>query len=206
MPINLIYHFHKPYLYISMLSVLIVPCFTVGEACPLLAVNRRREDDGINGFARSRSVYRISHEEALVLELHQLRTFCHVVQEASFSRAAQALHLTQPAVSQQIRVLEEEMGVKLLQRVGGVRPTRAGEVLLEYAQGLLTLAERGQAALAEFRAEKRGRLILGAGNTTITFRLPTLLREYRHREQGVEVIVHAGNSASFAHSAGAGTA
>ncbi|MGE5550944.1 MAG: LysR substrate-binding domain-containing protein [Bacteroidota bacterium] len=129
------------------------------------------------------------------MELHQLKIFARVVQDGSFSRAAQALHLTQPAVSQQIRALEQELGVALLHRTNrDIRPTRAGEVLLEYAQGLLTLAERGRAALAEFQAERRGRLILGAGNTTITFRLPKLLREYRRREPGVEVIVRAGTS------------
>ena len=129
------------------------------------------------------------------MELHQLKTFIQVVQDASFSRAALALHLTQPAVSQQIRVLEGELGMALLRRAGrSVRPTPAGEVLLDYARKLVNLAERGRAALAEFRAEGRGRLILGAGNTNITFRLPPLLREYRRRESAVEVVVRAGNS------------
>ena len=132
------------------------------------------------------------------MELYQLRTFVRIVQDASFTRAARILHLTQPAVSQQLRSLEEELGVELLKRTGRrVRPTRAGEVLLEYARNLLALAERGEAALAEFRAERRGRLTIGAGNTTITFRLPPLLREYRRREKAVEVIVKAGNSDSL---------
>ncbi|NLG84805.1 MAG: LysR family transcriptional regulator [Firmicutes bacterium] len=129
------------------------------------------------------------------MELHQLRIFLKVIEHASFSRAAAALHLTQPAVSQQIRALEEELGLELLQRIGRtIRPTKAGEVLLEYARNILTLAEKGERALAEFRAERRGRLILGAGNTNITFRLPPLLQEYRRREPGVEVVVKAGNS------------
>ncbi|MGQ9779287.1 MAG: LysR family transcriptional regulator [Bacillota bacterium] len=129
------------------------------------------------------------------MELHQLRIFLQVVENASFSRAAAALHLTQPAVSQQIRALEDELGLELVRRVGRtVRPTKAGEVLLEHARTILAMVERGKAALAEFRAERRGRLILGAGNTTITFRLPPLLREYRRREAAVEVVVKAGNS------------
>jgi len=132
------------------------------------------------------------------MELHQLKVFAMVVQEASFTRAARALHLTQPAVSQQIRNLEETFGLELLIRAGkSVRPSGAGEVLLEYAHNLLALAARGEAALAAFQTEKRGRLNLGAGNTTITFRLPQLLREYKRLEASVELIVHAGNSADL---------
>ncbi|MCL6613266.1 MAG: LysR family transcriptional regulator [Firmicutes bacterium] len=129
------------------------------------------------------------------MELHQLRIFIQVIENAGFTRAAAALHLTQPAVSQQIRALEEELGLELVRRVGRtVRPTKAGEILLEHARTILAVAEGGKAALAEFRAERRGRLVLGAGNTTITFRLPPLLREYRRREPSVEVVVRAGNS------------
>ncbi|MGE5528753.1 MAG: LysR substrate-binding domain-containing protein [Patescibacteria group bacterium] len=129
------------------------------------------------------------------MELSQLRTFVRVAAEGSFSRAAQALHLTQPAVSQQVRGLERELGLTLLYRKGkSVSPTRAGEILLEHAQALVAAADRGRAAMDEFRTGRRGRLVLGAGNTTITFRLPRLLREYRRRHGAIEIIVRSGNS------------
>ncbi|MGE5599004.1 MAG: LysR substrate-binding domain-containing protein, partial [Bacteroidota bacterium] len=129
------------------------------------------------------------------MELHQLRALIAVVEEGGFSRAAQALHLTQPAVSQQLMALERELGVELIQRAGRlVKPTRAGEILLGYARNITALAERAESALAAHRAERRGRLVLGAGNTTITFRLPPLLREYQRREPEVELIVRAGDS------------
>ena len=129
------------------------------------------------------------------MELHQLRIFTQVIENGGFSRAAAVLHLTQPAVSQHLRALEEELGLELVERIGRtVRPTKAGEVLLDYARNILALVEQGERALAEFRAECRGRLVLGAGNTNITFRLPPLLQEYRRREPGVEVVVKAGNS------------
>ena len=118
-----------------------------------------------------------------------------MIEEGGFSRAGRKLHLTQPAVSQQIRALEAELDLRLLRRTGrAVLPTIAGEILYGYARTVLATLERAQAALAEFRDERRGRLNLGAGNTTITFRLPALLREYLRRHSAIEVTVRSGNS------------
>ena len=78
------------------------------------------------------------------MDLRQLEIFTKVAELGSFSRAAEALHLTQPTVSEHIRTLEDELGVRLLDRLGrGAGVTRAGQLLLSYAARMLALAREG---------------------------------------------------------------
>ena len=76
------------------------------------------------------------------MDLRRLEIFVRVAEFGSFSRAADALFLTQPTVSEHVRALEDELGVQLLDRLGrGAAPTPAGQLLLGYARKLLALAE-----------------------------------------------------------------
>lgn len=125
------------------------------------------------------------------MELNQLRTLLKVVETRSFTRAAEALFLTQPAISHQIRALERELGQELLQREGrSVRPTEAGRVLCDYARRITRLLEEAQATLSALRTGEKGTVTVAAIGTTTTYILPDLLHEFRLQHPGVEVILH----------------
>ena len=124
------------------------------------------------------------------MELTQLETFLAVAEERSFSRAAARLHRTQPAVSQVIRKLEEDVGEKLFDRSardGAL--TAAGELLREYAQRLLALRREASTALDELKSLERGRLQIAANEYTCLYLLPALDR-FRREFPHIDVVVH----------------
>jgi len=118
------------------------------------------------------------------MELSQLETFLAVAEERSFSRAAQRLHRTQPAVSQVIRKLENAVGETLFDRTsrdGSL--TAAGALLRDYAQRLLALRREASSALDELKSLERGHLQLGANEYTCMVLLPAVdafRREFPH--------------------------
>ncbi len=124
------------------------------------------------------------------MELSQLETFLAVAEERSFSRAAQRLHRTQPAVSQVIRKLEESLGETLFDRTardGSL--TAAGVLLRDYALRLLALRREAASALGELKSLERGQLQLAANEYTCMYLLPAIdvfRREFPH----VNVTVH----------------
>lgn len=100
------------------------------------------------------------------MNLQQLTTFCTVLSEGSMTAAAEKLFLTQPAVSQQIRNLEEEMGVELLVRgVRQVKPTLQGQILFDYAKRILHLTQQAQVAIQTMSQEVQGSLRVGTLNS-----------------------------------------
>jgi DNA-binding transcriptional LysR family regulator len=129
------------------------------------------------------------------MENFRLKVFRIVAEEASFRRAAERLHLSQPAVSQQIRALEEELGATLFdRRHGRIRLTDAGSVLLGYARRGARLAEEAMAALGRARGETTGRLRVGASMTVTQYILPSLLAGFLQQHPRVEISVHSGNT------------
>lgn len=128
------------------------------------------------------------------MELNQLRTFLLAATEHSFSKAAETLHLTQPAVTQQIKNLETELGEVLFERLGRTLVlTPAGEALLSFAQPLLNLADQAVETVSQF-SNQRGRLTIGAGATNTVYRLPNILQQYHHNCPGVELRIRNGDS------------
>src|SRR5579884_2359817 len=102
--------------------------------------------------------------------LRQMRVFTAVARHLSFTRAAAELHLTQPAVSQQVKLLEREVGLPLVEHVGRrVRLAPAGEELLRYATQATELMREAAEAFAAMRGLKRGVLKLGAVSTSKYF-------------------------------------
>ncbi|MEY3872269.1 MAG: hypothetical protein RLZZ296_1264 [Pseudomonadota bacterium] len=96
------------------------------------------------------------------MDLTRLQYFAAVAEAGSFSRAAAALNLSQPALSRQVLLLEEELGQRLLERHGrGAHTTEAGAALLVHARGIFDLAERAQADMRERQLSPRGRLTVG---------------------------------------------
>ncbi|RVT90986.1 LysR family transcriptional regulator [Sphingomonas crocodyli] len=96
------------------------------------------------------------------MEMRQLKYFVEISQRGSFSRAAKSLAIAQPALSRQIRLLEESLGAPLLYRNGrGVMMTAAGEIFLAYARDVLEKVERAERDIAALRGTPRGEVILG---------------------------------------------
>lgn len=124
-----------------------------------------------------------------------LESFLRVADMGSVSRAAEKLHLSQPAVTKQVRTLEEALGVALVERSGrGIRLTEAGELLAEYGRRGSLLLDECRQALADLAQGGRGRLTLGAGVTTCIFHLPAWLRRFRQRHPSVDVVVRTSTS------------
>ena len=113
------------------------------------------------------------------MELRQLRTFVAVAELQHFARAASLCNLSQPAVSHQIALLEEEVGATLLNRARRVSLTVAGEVFLEEARRILGAVDRAHERMQEVARGATGRIRLGATATPGLYLLPTLLAKYR---------------------------
>lgn len=114
------------------------------------------------------------------MELRYLEVFCKVVECGSFSKAASALHLTQPTVSIHIKALEEELSTRLLDRLGrSVIPTSAGEVLYRYAREIVRFKDEAQLALGQFSGKMRGRLSIGASTIPGEYILPPLISRFK---------------------------
>ena len=123
------------------------------------------------------------------MELSQLEAFLAVAEEKSFSRAAKRLRRTQPAVSQVVRNLEEELGELLLDRSSRDGTlTDAGKLLQEYAQELLNLRNEARMSLVELRQLQRGKLTIGANEYTSLYLL-TALHEFRRVHPMIRVAV-----------------
>lgn len=129
------------------------------------------------------------------MDLHQLRVFHAAVTSGGFTRAGEDLHLSQSTVSQHIKVLEEELGCPLFLRVGKrVQVTEAGKVLLSYAERIFRDLKNAEMAVREMNALRRGTVRLGVGPTTLTYRLPSVLADYKRRFPEIELIVLAGST------------
>jgi len=122
------------------------------------------------------------------MEMAQLEYFSRVVQEKSFSKAADRVFRTQPAVSIAIRRLEEEIGLPLLDRTQkNPVPTEAGRVVYDYAQRILALRGQVGEAIAELQSLKKGRVRVGANESTSLYLLPELILEFRQKHPQVKV-------------------
>src|SRR6202046_2770900 len=135
------------------------------------------------------AVFAIIHGHTM--DFDHLVTFVEIAKQGRFSRAGQKLYRSQPAVSAQIRQLEQEYGQKLFDRVGkSVRLTVAGETLLEYAGRLLTLRNESVRAVADQASTPRGTLAVGANEATCLYVLPDIFAEYCRRFPGVQISIY----------------
>jgi DNA-binding transcriptional LysR family regulator len=132
------------------------------------------------------------------LQIVHLRTLQAIARHGSFSRAAQALNLTQPAVSMQVRHLERVLGLPLLERVGKrAFPTRAGQLLLTHADRALRELEAGVEQVQGLRGVVAGRVRLGTSASISIYLLPPALRRFRTRYPDTEIVVVTGNAAEI---------
>ena len=129
------------------------------------------------------------------IQLAHLQTLATVARHGSFSRAARELRLTQPAVSMQVRQLEQELGLSLLERVGKrTYTTKAGELLLAHAGRAMRELERGLELVQELRGIVAGRIRLGTSASFSIYLLPSALRRFRARYPRTELVVVTGNA------------
>lgn len=135
----------------------------------------------------------MEHASLRNISLRQIRVFTAVAQQKSFTRAARELHLTQPAVSQQLKLLEAEVGLPLFEYVNrGIHLTEAGEELLRHAQQINEIIRSASESFAAMRGLKRGVLKLGAVSTAKYF-TPSLLSAFRTEFPQVIIKFTVGN-------------
>ncbi|MFJ9442139.1 LysR family transcriptional regulator [Kitasatospora sp. NPDC101235] len=129
------------------------------------------------------------------MQLQQLRYFLAVAETRHFTRAAEAAHVAQPSLSQQIRSLERELGAELFHRTrGNIALTDAGDALLPLARRILADTESARLAVQETVQLRRGRVRLGAPPSLCTSLVPDVLRVFRDRYPGVTLMVREGGS------------
>lgn len=122
------------------------------------------------------------------MNLNQLEGFLAVVREGNLTKAAEKLYLTQPALSFQVKALEEEFGQTLFERDGKqMRLTGAGQVLKERARQILDLVEQTRRDVTGLKELQRGQLMIGANETTSLYILPPVIQAFRERFPGVEI-------------------
>ncbi|MEZ4528958.1 MAG: selenium metabolism-associated LysR family transcriptional regulator [Desulfobacterales bacterium] len=133
------------------------------------------------------------------MDLWQLHIFCKVVESRSFSKAGKTVHLSQPTVSSHIRDLEEHFGCRLIDRLSKeVLPTKAGELLYDYARKLLSLRDETETALADFHGKVRGRLVIGGSTIPGVYILPKVVGHFVSRYPEVRISLRIGDTDSVA--------
>jgi DNA-binding transcriptional LysR family regulator len=129
------------------------------------------------------------------MDLRRLEVFAKVAELGSFSRAAEALFLTQPTISEHIRGLEVELGLSLLDRLGrGATPTPAGRVLLDYARRMLKLAEEARQAIDRFQGRMSGTLMLGGSTIPGEYVLPVLIGAFKTKYPDILISLRVASS------------
>jgi DNA-binding transcriptional LysR family regulator len=124
------------------------------------------------------------------VDLDQLHTFLEIVRLKSFSKAAQTCYRTQPAISAQVRQLEQELNTSLFERLGTkIALTTAGKILAEYAEHILDLRRRAQDAINELERVPRGELIIAANEATCIYVLPEMFSLYKKLYPNVQLSV-----------------
>jgi LysR family transcriptional regulator, low CO2-responsive transcriptional regulator len=114
------------------------------------------------------------------MDFDQIHTFLEIVRLKSFSKAAQTCYRTQPAISAQVRQLEQELHTELFERFGSrISLTTAGKIFAEYAEQMRDVRRRAQDAIAELESNPRGELVIAANEATCIYVLPRVFAQYR---------------------------
>jgi DNA-binding transcriptional LysR family regulator len=124
------------------------------------------------------------------MDLDQLHTFLEIVRLKSFSKAAQTCYRTQPAISAQVRQLEQELNTTLFERLGTrIALTTAGKIFADYAEQILDLRRRAQDSINELERIPRGELVIAANEATCIYVLPRVFSEFKKLYPGVQILV-----------------
>lgn len=129
------------------------------------------------------------------MDIHRLEVFCKVVELQSFTKAADASFLTQPTVSEHIRMLEELTGERLLDRFGReVLPTPAGKILYKYARQMIQVRNEAIQALDRYKGVLSGHLNIGASTIPGTYILPALIGSFKTAYPNIQITLKISSS------------
>jgi len=135
------------------------------------------------------------------LNLKQLEAFYLVVKKKSFTRAAEELSVTQPAVTIQVKSLEKSLNLRLIQQVGKkIQLTESGEFLYQYAEKIFDLVSDASEKMRDFKKLMRGTLRIGTTKNYARYIMPSLLSEFQRRFPGIKVILDEVKSEDMAKS------
>jgi DNA-binding transcriptional LysR family regulator len=129
------------------------------------------------------------------MNLNQLKAFHAVAKTGAFSKAAEELFVTEPAVFIQVRSLERYLGFKLLDKFGkDLRPTEVGRMLFEYAEKIFGLVEDAGKAIKELQALKSGELRVGSSKALAQYLMPLVVPSFQGFYPKIKVLLSEGNS------------
>lgn len=132
------------------------------------------------------------------MDMRRLEVFCRVVELKSFTKAAEALELSQPTVSEHIRTLEEALSEKLIDRMGReALPTPAGKILYTYARDIVKTRDQAVQALKEFKGALAGPLRLGASTIPGTYVLPQYVGSFKAEHPDIRITLNIGDTAEI---------
>ncbi len=135
------------------------------------------------------------------MNLKQLEAFYWVIKKGSFTKAAEELNVTQPAVTIQVKALENSLNLKLVQQVGKrIQLNEAGELLYQYAEKIFDLVNEAEEKMRDFKKLIRGTLRIGTTKNYARYIMPSILSEFQKRFPRIKVILEEGNSESMARS------
>ena len=127
----------------------------------------------------------------LPFTLQQLRIIKAIASEKSFTRAAEILFISQPSLSKQVKILENQLGILLVNREGNkISLTEAGKIFLQYSERVLALCEESCRALNDLKNGDRGNLIVGASQTIGTYLMPRILALFAQDYPQINLAVH----------------
>ena len=133
------------------------------------------------------------------LNLHLLRMFATVVRTGSFSRAADALHTSQPAISKGVRDFELQIGCRLLDRIPkGVRPTREGLALMRHAETLFAIEREAEEEMRSLRSLSEGSLRIGASTTIASYMISECLGIFHNAHPNIDLNIISANTREIA--------
>jgi DNA-binding transcriptional LysR family regulator len=135
----------------------------------------------------------------MAMNLHLLRLFAAVVRTGSFSRAAEALNISQPAISKSVRDFELQVGCRLLDRwPGGARPTREGEILARHAEALFAAERAAEKELLSLRNLDSGSLRIGASTTIASYMMSEYLGSFHRKYPAIDLHLWSANPRDIA--------
>jgi len=144
------------------------------------------------------------------MDLHKLAIYCKVVELKSFTRAAEAMLLSQPTISEHIRALEQEIGQRLINRLGRsatpgsaggreIRTSEAGKILYSYARKMLRLQQEALEALGHYAGTLAGRMAIGAGTIPGTYILPEKIGTFKKSYPDITIALRIAGSRTIAN-------
>lgn len=133
------------------------------------------------------------------MDLHRLEVFCKVIELKSFTKAADAVFLSQPTVSEHIRSLEESLRERLVDRLGReAQPTQAGRILYKYARKMLQIRDEAIQAIEKYTGNLSGHLYIGASTIPGTYILPGLVGSFKTEHPDIQITLKIAGSRTVA--------